>query len=269
MSNLPVSRCRNLTVSSKPPKTGLSFIFMKTLVCKICGSNFNVQDSRINKAKYCSIKCQHIGITGFKHSKETKEKLSNLWKGKFRNGYKIWNKGITMPQSMIDKIKGKIPWNKNKKMTEDFCNKIKKAKKGCYNNGIFKKGHKFYAGGEKGWFKKGHIPWSNNKKFSVEYRDKLSNAHIGKMIGEKHPGWKGGIINISGYIHIYSPTHPFAYNKYVKRANLVMEKHLGRYLDPKEIVHHKNKIRDDDRIENLVLFKNINEHMRFHRLNRN
>jgi len=27
----------------------------------------------------------------------------------------------------------------------------------------FKVGHKFYAGGEKGWFSKGHVPWSKGK----------------------------------------------------------------------------------------------------------
>ena len=100
---------------------------------------------------------------------------------------------------------------------------------------------------------------------SEEYRKKNSEAHKGIYKGFKHPLWKGGIIYVRDYVYVHSPEHPFCECKgYVKRSRLVMEKILGRYLSPEEIVHHKNGIKDDDRIENLRLFLNNSEHIKFH-----
>ena len=73
--------------------------------------------------------------------------------------------------------------------------------------------------------------------------------------GKKHFNWKGGKFKHKlGYIFILKPEHPFA-NKcgYIREHRLVMEKHLNRYLMLGEIIHHKNGIRDDNRIENLEL----------------
>tara|TARA_Y100000593_G_scaffold47786_1_gene90415 strand:+ start:287 stop:1231 length:945 start_codon:yes stop_codon:yes gene_type:complete len=74
--------------------------------------------------------------------------------------------------------------------------------------------------------------------------------------GEDNPNWKGGVVkcNTHGYVKVRKPEHPFANGGYVPQHRLVMEEFLGRYLTQEEEVHHKNTIRDDNRIENLELW---------------
>lgn len=88
----------------------------------------------------------------------------------------------------------------------------------------------------------------------------------GLKTGSFNPKWKGGVMSDShGRILVYSPGHPRpSFGKsHVYRYRLVMEKHLGRFLESHEIVHHKNGIKTDDRIENLELMTQ-SEHASLH-----
>lgn len=99
-------------------------------------------------------------------------------------------------------------------------------------------------------FKKGCISLRKGKKFP-------------EFSGENHPRWKGGRIKHGKYIDVLSPNHPNRSKRgYVLEHRLVMEKHLGRYLLTKEVVHHINGIKDDNRIENLEFFANKKEHLK-------
>ena len=82
--------------------------------------------------------------------------------------------------------------------------------------------------------------------------------------GKDNPNWKGGESKTKrGYIAVRVTNHPYGdVQGYVLRHRLVMEKHLGRFLRPEESVHHINGIKDDDRPENLKLFKNHSEHLK-------
>lgn len=97
-------------------------------------------------------------------------------------------------------------------------------------------------------------------------RQKHSKSKVGMYSGERNPRWKGGVkLDPKGYISIYKPNHPFNNQNYVQEHRLIMEKQTGRYLEPGEEIHHVNGIKNDNRIENLMLLKNKSEHRRLHR----
>lgn len=85
-----------------------------------------------------------------------------------------------------------------------------------------------------------------------------SNSRIGEprlnldIRGDQNPNWKGGRrLDKDGYVLIHCPYHPFAADSYVREHRLIMERRLVRFLTPEEVVHHKNEIVTDNRIENL------------------
>lgn len=86
-----------------------------------------------------------------------------------------------------------------------------------------------------------------------------------RLTGSNHPQWAGGRLPVyiykkgnklnTGYIRVRCPDHPNAQvGGYVLEHRLVMESHIGRYLFHDENVHHKNGVRDDNRIDNLELW---------------
>lgn len=100
---------------------------------------------------------------------------------------------------------------------------------------------------------------------------KYTNEYCGRrckglaLSGDKHPMWKGGRCIVNGYVWIYQPDHPHAKHQgYVLEHRLVMEKKLGRLLDPEEVVHHEDDNTQNNDPGNLFLYPTNADHMREH-----
>jgi hypothetical protein len=107
------------------------------------------------------------------------------------------------------------------------------------------------------------------------------NPMFGKgMSGEDNPmfgmrkeassRWRGGTKSRpDGYIRVVAhDDHPYpcetspSGTKYVLAHRFVVEQWLGRYLEPGEVVHHKDENPSNNDISNLVLYASQSEHMR-------
>jgi len=103
--------------------------------------------------------------------------------------------------------------------------------------------------------------WGYLKKFNIPLRTRKQSR---RAKGNPHYK-KGRIRNSNGYILLQRPDHPNCDPRgYVKEHRLIIEESIGRFLNSGEIIHHKNKIRSDNRIENLILCKNSSEHFKLY-----
>ena len=100
------------------------------------------------------------------------------------------------------------------------------------------------------------------------------NNKLSARIANNHHNWKGGILfDKDGYKYVHRSLinfyeqnlfiSMFNHSGYVFEHRLVMARKLNRPLTKQEIVHHLNEIKDDNRIENLVL-TSISDHASEH-----
>jgi len=93
-------------------------------------------------------------------------------------------------------------------------------------------------------------------RWAAKFEIREVRPYEGDKSGSNNPHWKGGKYKDSqtGYVMLYLPEHPNANKKgYLPEHRLTMEDFLGRGLRPNELVRHKNKLKDDNRLENLEL----------------
>ena len=128
-----------------------------------------------------------------------------------------------------------FPKNRNKSFGVDsWCKECKKLYRNSIKNEISLYGKNWkISNKEKILFDQKNLQPFDSYYFDVRTKHKSSN----------------------GYINLIIPNHPFrGVSNCVLEHRFVLEKHLGRFLEEHENVHHKNGIRDDNRIENLELW---------------
>lgn len=103
---------------------------------------------------------------------------------------------------------------------------------------------------------------AQRKRMLGRHRNEATKKKISETRRTRHNNnWKGGRYKDKyGYIQVLVFGHPSIVGRYIREHRLIMEKHLGRYLTPLEIVHHKDGNKQNNKIENLQLFKNNSEH---------
>ncbi|MDA3909018.1 MAG: HNH endonuclease, partial [Sulfurimonas sp.] len=83
--------------------------------------------------------------------------------------------------------------------------------------------------------------------------------------GENNPAYNGGKYECNGYYAIFMPSHPNRSEKnIVLEHRFVMECKIGIYLTSDEVVHHIDFNKLNNEPDNLMLFPNQSEHIKFH-----
>jgi hypothetical protein len=112
------------------------------------------------------------------------------------------------------------------------------------------------------------VSGANNPMYGKPGQVGEANGMYGRT-GSANPNWHGGRkVRKDGYVLVVAPKdHPYPADAssgmaYILEHRLIMEQHLGRYLEPAEVVHHIDENPSNNAIDNLRLYSSQADHIR-------
>lgn len=199
----------------------------KEIVCIICKKSFIVGDTKANKyKKYCSLKCSNKGRVGSKRSKESRELMSKACKGRIP-----WNKGKRASEDSRILAGERSPSFGKTYMTKinnpEWAKKISDSFKGKINlgdkNGMKKiSARNKVSNSRKEMFKNKKIRKEYSEKTKQAWKDgKFDGVSVGKCKWYKYKKIDGTIIKCQG-------TWELAFAKWADQNGLNFDTHKGR-----------------------------------------
>ena len=107
----------------------------------------------------------------------------------------------------------------------------------------------------------------SGRRQKPEHKAAIKKAMQGKNQREDNPNWKGGesLDKKNGRWFVPAYHHPHARaNGYYLRSRYNVEQAIGRYLDPREVVHHLDFDKTNDDLNNLYIFPSRGKHSTYH-----
>ena len=204
---------------------------MKNKICIICGNKFTIT-KQYHYKKYCCMRCKSKAYRLEHANKIGHEKECKICGKKFY-GYKEQTCSVKCGIKLANKTRDKRIIIKC-----EHC-------------------------GKKVLYKRSEFVRTKNHFCGRKCHDAYRKIH---MKGKNSPSYKTGKkITKKGYVLILSLKHPYRNaGGYILEHRLVVEKKIERYLTKEEVIHHIDLNKQNNHIDNLMLFKTNSEHIKFH-----